>query len=594
LEQVREFPGLFFFMDLSSLTPSQEQAVKHRGSPLMVLAGPGTGKSRTLTFRIAHLIESGIAGPDQILAITFTNKAAEEMRSRIEQLCRSIESSSLPWISTFHGFCFRFLQEHLSTPFQLLSENEALAFLKETVREQFPDFPTQSLKDLARHISWAKNALIPPDSSETLPYWDTYPKWPSCYQVFQKKLADHQFWDFNELLIQTVTLMERNPDLKAVLQARFPYVFIDEFQDINFCQYRLFQLLTQKNGEWMVIGDPNQAIYGFRGASADFFSRLQQDCPSLTEIVLRETFRLNRTVLAASSQVIRSSTRNLISNRKGEPSFPVVILSSAEEEGEYITRMIEEEMGGLSLSAKGPDSFFRQNQPRSFADFAVLYRLHAQGVLLAKAFSKKGIPFKKIQEVHWVERPEIRACLTLLKALPSLEVSPAEAVEEVVSQENPEVHPTTAEGTEALKKLRLWAAMFKGRLGEFIEVLSIQTGLDTYEPDQETVKLLTLHAAKGLEFPIVIIAGCEANLLPLSLLKESDLEEERRLFYVGLTRAKEKIILTWAQKRTLFGQKLVQSPSPFLENIEAILKNQINIAGAKQSKRSQKKQMSLF
>ncbi len=561
---------------------------------MIVLAGPGTGKTRTLTLRIAHLIESGITRPDQILAITFTNKAAEEMRSRIEQLCRSIESASLPWISTFHGFCFRFLREHLSTSFQLLSENESLVFLKETVRKQFPDFPTQSLKDLARHISWAKNALILPDLPETLPHWDTYPKWPSCYQVFQEKLADHQFWDFDELLIQAVTLMERNPDLRAVLQARFPHVFIDEFQDINPCQYRLFQLLTQKNGEWMVIGDPNQAIYGFRGASADFFSRLRQDCPSSTEIVLRETFRLNRTVLAASSQVIRSSPRNLISNRKGEPSFPVVSLSSAEEEGEYITRMIEEEMGGLSLSAEGPNSFFRQNQPRSFADFAVLYRLHAQGVLLAKAFSKKGIPFKKIQEVHWVERAEIRACLTLLKALPSLEVSPAEAIEEVVSHENPEVHPTTAEGAEALKKLRLWAATFKGRLGEFIEVLSIQTGLDTYEPDQETVKLLTLHAAKGLEFPIVIIAGCEANLLPLSLLKESDLEEERRLFYVGLTRAKEKIILTWAKKRTLFGQKLVQSPSPFLENIEALLKDQINIEGTKPSKKPLKKQMSLF
>jgi DNA helicase-2/ATP-dependent DNA helicase PcrA len=587
-------------MDFSSLTPAQEQAVKHLGGPLIVLAGPGTGKTRTLTYRIAHLIASGIARPDQILAVTFTNKAAEEMRARIDQLGRGIEQFIPPWISTFHGFCFRFLRENLSTSYQLLSENEALALLRETVRQQFPDFPTPSLKELARHISWAKNALILPDSSETLPPWDTYPNWPSCYRLFQEKLGVGHFWDFDELLMQAVTLLERNPALKADLQVRLPYVFIDEFQDINPSQYRLFELLTRKNGEWMVIGDPNQAIYGFRGANADFFSRLQQDCPTLKEITLEETFRLNQTVLAASSQVMEGAIYRrpvgLISNLKGEPFLKVVGLSSAEEEGEYLTRIIEEEMGGLSLSSKGMDSFshFRHNQPRSFADFAVLYRLHVQGELLARAFSKKGIPFKKIQEVHWVERPEIRACLTLLLSLPSWAMSPLAALEKVLFEKAPEVHPAAAEGVEALKRLRLWAAAFRGPLKEFIEVLSIQTGLDTFEPDQETVKLLTLHAAKGLEFPVVIITGCEGNLLPLSLLKESDPEEERRLFYVGLTRAKEKVILTWARKRTLFGQKLVQSPSPFLEFIKAPLKEQIDIKGTKPPMKPGKKQLSLF
>ena len=567
-------------MDLSSLTPSQEKAVRHQGGPLIVLAGPGTGKTRTLTYRVAHLIASGIARSDQILAVTFTNKAAEEMRSRIDQLGQGIDQFSSPWISTFHGFCFRFLRENLSTPYQLLSENEALALLQETVRQHFPDFPTPSLKELARRISWAKNALILPNSPERLPPWESYLNWPSCYQAFQEKLGAGLLWDFDELLIQAVTLLERNPDLRADLQARLPYVFIDEFQDINPSQYRLFELLTQKNGEWMVIGDPNQAIYGFRGSSAEFFHRLQQDCPSLTEITLKETFRLNQTVLAASSQVIEGTIGRrpvgLISSLKGEPSLKVITLPSAEEEGEYISRIIEEEMGGLSLSSKGMDSFsdFRHNQPRSFADFAILYRLHVQGELLARIFPKKGIPFKKIQEVHWLERPEIRACLTLLKSLPS-EISPVTALEKVIFGKPSEVHTAAPEGVEAVKKLRLWAAAFRGPLKEFIEALSIQTGLDTYEPDQETVKLLTLHAAKGLEFPIVIIAGCEGNLLPLSLLKQSDPEEERRLFYVGLTRAKEKVILTWAKKRTLFGQKWVQSPSPFLENIKPPLKNRL-------------------
>ncbi len=587
-------------MDLSSLTPSQDQAVRHQGSPLIVLAGPGTGKTRTLTYRIAHLISSGIARSDQILAVTFTNKAAEEMRSRIEQLGSWMDQSSPPWISTFHGFCFRFLQENLSATFQLLSENEALSLLRETVRDQFPDFPMASLKELARRISWAKNALIMPDSSENLSSWDTYPNWPSCYCVFQEKLNTGRLWDFDELILQVVSLLEKNPILRAALQEQRPYVFVDEFQDINPSQYRLFQLLTRKNSQWMVIGDPNQAIYGFRGAGADFFSRLLQDCPNLTEISLKESFRLNQTILAASSQVMESANCRkpveLTSRIKGEPIIKVVGLSSAEEEGEYLARIVEEEMGGLSLSSKGMNSFsdVRHNPPRSFADFAVLYRLHTQGELLAGTFSKKGIPFKKIQEMHWVERPEIRMILGLLRSLPSGDISPMAAVEKVIYEKSIAFKTSASEGVEALKKLRLWAADFKGPLQEFIEALSIQTGLDTYEPDQESVRLLTLHAAKGLEFPIVIIAGCEGNLLPLSLLKESDPEEERRLFYVGLTRAKEKVILTWSKKRTLFGRNLVQSPSPFLSDIKATLKNQTDFKGTRNSVRSRKKQLSLF
>jgi DNA helicase-2/ATP-dependent DNA helicase PcrA len=586
-------------MDLSSLTVTQGQAVRHLGSPLVVLAGPGTGKTRTLTYRIAHLITTGIARPEQILAITFTNKAAEEMRTRVDQLGRGIERFSAPWISTFHGFCFRLLQENLSNPINLLSENEALGLLRKIIREQFPDFPTSSLKELARRISWAKSALILPDSSQVLPHWDTYPNWSSCYRVFQERLSICRFFDFDELLIQTVSGIEGNLELRESLQARFPYIFIDEFQDINPSQYRLFQLLTRDNGEWMVIGDPDQAIYGFRGASADFFSRLHQDYPSLAEITLEETFRLNQTVLAASSQVLEGSMSRkplgLKSSLKGDPTLKIVGLSSAEEEGEYLAGIIEEEMGGLSLSSKGMDSFsdFRHNRPRSFADFAVLYRLHVQGELLARIFSSKGIPFKRIQEIHWVERPEIRACLTLLKSFLSLDISPVAALENVLLADTSDVHPISSEGVEAIKKLRLWSASFKGPLKEFIEVLSIQTGLDTYEPDQETVKLLTLHAAKGLEFPFVFIAGCEGNLLPLSLLKESDPEEERRLLYVGLTRTKEKVLLTWAKKRTLFGRNLVQSPSPFLDNIKSPPKEQLYIEGTRHRKPG-KKQLSLF
>lgn len=587
-------------MDLSSLTFSQTRAVKHRGGPLLVLAGPGTGKTRTLTYRLALMRAEGTARPDQLLAITFTNKAAEEMRSRIEVLGLEIGHTSQPRVTTFHGFCFRFLQEKNATPLQLLSEQEALTLLRETAQETRPDFPAQHFMALARLISRAKNAFQPPDRPESLPDWEEYPDWGGLYKAYQEKLAVQQCLDFDELLIRVVTLLENDPLHREALRHQFPYVFIDEFQDINPVQYRLFQLLTREEGDWMVIGDPNQAIYGFRGASADFFSLLYQHCPTLTEVVLEETFRLPRTVLKASGQVLAASSASrmfpMVATRAGELQIPVAALSSAEEEGEYITRLIEEEMGGLNFNSQIPGSPLRTASSglRGFADFAVLYRLHAQGEQLSQAFLKKGIPFKKIREIPWSERPEIRTCSRLLRALPDRSISPAEALDQVLAQENPELRPTAVEGAEALKKLLLWATTFKGNLEEFTETLAIQTGLDTYEPDKETVKLLTLHAAKGLEFPVVFIAGCEANLLPLSLLKESNPEEERRLFYVGLTRAREKLFLTWSKRRFLFGQKLLQSPSPFINDIEPSLKKQISLKPNNPARRPKKKQLSLF
>lgn len=585
-------------MDFSSLTPAQQKAVRHRGGPLIVVAGPGTGKTRTLTFRIAHLLETRIARPDQILGITFTNKAADEIRTRIEGLAVQIQLPRLPRVTTFHGFCFRFLHENLAAPGQLLSETEALAVLKEAVREKEPRFPAPQFKELSRRISAAKNNRIPAADSSRLPEWDVYPAWPGLYQAYQDKLSRNNFWDFDELILQTLVLLEDNPRLETDTRRRYPFVLVDEFQDINLIQFDLFKRLTRLDGEWMVIGDPDQAIYGFRGAHFNFFQQLQNEMPSLMVIHLEETFRLNPTVLKASIQVIQGSIRpssiKLRSQKDGEGVIPVLVTASEEEEGEQITRLIEKEMGGFTFLDQGERSYSGNLSTRSFSDFAVLYRLHAQGEGLARAFIKKGIPFQKVQEIHWVERPEIRSCLRYLKTLISPDIPAGQAIKELVTRKIIDPKSLALEGAEALKRLAAWSDRFKGPLGDFIEILSIQTGLDSYEPDQEKVSLLTLHAAKGLEFPFVIIAGCEANLLPLSLLKESDPEEERRLFYVGLTRAQDTLVLTWARKRNLFGQRLSQLPSPFLEDIEAELKSQVGPAGKKPSGRPKKKQMSLF
>jgi len=319
---------------------------------------------------------------------------------------------------------------------------------------------------------------------------------------------------------------------------------------------------------------------------------------------LEDTFRLNQTILKASSQVISASSRAFPYRMKtakiGDPTLLVAGLPSAEEEARYLAALIEQRLGGFSFLTSGTGT--TGEQPVSLADFAVLYRLHAQGEIIGRVFDEKGVPYKKVQERHWSDCPEVRQLFARLKSLLPFQGTPLKAVDQIIAlpSRDPGVPHHLSAGTElnqppeALKKLRLLAATFQGGLESFLEILSLQTGLDSYEPDQENVKLLTLHAAKGLEFPFVILSGCEANLLPLTLFGESDPEEERRLFYVGLTRATQNIFLTWAKKRRLYGQTLRQSPSPFLGDIEEMLKSNVPLSETLKPDRPRRRQLSLF
>ena len=591
-------------MDQAALTPSQRQAVTHRGGPLMVLAGPGTGKTRTLTYRLAYLVlEQGIP-PKNILAVTFTNQAAEEMRARVAQLLPRDSGGPPPWITTFHGFSYRLLRQSFFPNHQLLSENESLEVLRSSLRDRHQEFPSKLLKELSRLISLAKGSLLTPEEADRLPGWEALPEWPAVYRTYQDRLSDKNLWDFDDLIQQTAFLLEEQPGFRKQWQLRVPQVLVDEFQDINTAQYRLFRLLAGDHREWLVIGDPNQAIYGFRGAGANFFNRLREQVPQITEIHLEDTFRLNQTILKASSQVISASSRAFPYRMKtakiGDPTLLVAGLPSAEEEARYLAALIEQRLGGFSFLTSGP--LGTEGQPVSLADFAVLYRLHAQGEIIGRVFDEKGVPYKKVQERHWSDCPEVRQLFARLKSLLPFQGTPLKAVDQIIAlpSRDPGVPHHLSAGTElnqppeALKKLRLLAATFQGGLESFLEILSLQTGLDSYEPDQENVKLLTLHAAKGLEFPFVILSGCEANLLPLTLFGESDPEEERRLFYVGLTRATQNIFLTWAKKRRLYGQTLRQSPSPFLGDIEERLKSNVPLSETLKPDRPRRRQLSLF
>jgi DNA helicase II / ATP-dependent DNA helicase PcrA len=591
-------------MDQAALTPQQRQAVTHRVGPLMVLAGPGTGKTRTLTHRLAHLVlEQGLS-PKSILAVTFTSQAAEEMRVRVAQLLPQDSGADRPWITTFHGFSYRLLRQSFFPNHRLLSENEASEVLKSSLRNRPQKFPSKLLKELSRRISWSKGFLYTPQEADRLPGWEVFPEWPAVYRTYQDKLSDQNLWDFDDLIQQTVFLLEEQPVFRKQWQLRVPQVLVDEFQDINTAQYRLFRLLAGDHSEWLVIGDPNQAIYGFRGAGAVFFNRLREQVPQLTEIHLEDTFRLNQTILKASSQVILAGSRAFSYRMKtvkiGDPTLPVAGLASAEEEARYLAALIEQRLGGFSFLTSGPAG--NEEQPLSLADFAVLYRLHAQGEIIGRVFDEKGIPYQKVQERHWSDGPEIRQLFARLKSLLPFQGTPLKAVDQVIAlpSRDPNDPQRRSAGTEpnppteVLKKLRLLAATFRGGLESFLEILSLQTGLDSYEPDQENVKLLTLHAAKGLEFPFVILSGCEANLLPLTVFGESDPEEERRLFYVGLTRASQNVFLTWAKKRRLHGQTLWQSPSPFLGDIEEMLKSNVPLPETLKSDRPRRRQLSLF
>jgi DNA helicase-2/ATP-dependent DNA helicase PcrA len=591
-------------MDQAALTPQQRQAVTHRGGPLMVLAGPGTGKTRTLTHRLAYMVLDRGIPPENLLAVTFTNQAAEEMRLRVAQLLPRDSGAAPPWITTFHGFSYRLLRQSFFPNHQLLSENESLEVLRSSLRDRQHKFPLKVLKELFRRISSAKGSLLTPEEADHLAGWDSLPEWPAVYRIYQDRLANQNLWDFDDLIQQTVFLLQEQPDFRNQWQLRYPQVLVDEFQDINAAQYRLFRLLAGDHGEWLVIGDPDQAIYGFRGAGANFFDRLREQVPQVTEIHLEDTFRLNQTILKASSQVISASSRAFAYRMKtakiGDPTLAVASLPSAEEEARYLAALIERRLGGFSFLTSG--SVGTEKHPVSLADFAVLYRLHAQGELIGRVFDEKGVPYKKVQERHWSDCSEVRQLFARLKSLLPFQGTPLKAVDQVIAlpSREPDVPPHLLPGTgpnqpaDALKKLRLLATTFQGGLESFLEVLSLQTGLDSYEPDQENVKLLTLHAAKGLEFPFVLLSGCEANLLPLTVFGESDPEEERRLFYVGLTRATQNIFLTWAKKRRLHGQTLWQSPSPFLGDIEESLKSSVPLSGTLKPNRPRRRQLSLF
>lgn len=610
---------------LADLNDEQRAAVHCIDRSVIIIAGPGTGKTRTLTVRIAHLIQAHSVAPEQILTITFTNKAAAEMAHRLEGLLGRATAQRIT-IRTFHALGALILHEAgeaigLSPTFAICSEEDRRALLKPILLDQGEKVINQRLADLSK----AKNALLWPDSPQLAELFPGDEALADLYSRYQAALRAHRLLDFDDLILQTVHLFEREPMLLQRYQERFRWLSVDEYQDMNLAQYRLLRLLTPPTTNLCAIGDPDQAIYGFRGATREYFLQFQADFPSARLLQLRQNYRSTQTILDAAMQVIqesndRDAALTIWSDFVDQTKLEIYGAPTDKAEAEYVVHQIEQMVGGTSyFSLDSGRATGTETGIRDFGDFAVLYRTSAQSRLLEEAFHRSGIPYQIVGQTPLVEYKEIRLILAYLWLtinptstfyqeqvyanvrrkdltrigyfLPRLrDLQGQQPIQRLIATistfltDDLEVAFSEAQ-QQRIAQLSRRAGAFDQGLAPFLEAMLLQNEVDHYHPQADRVTLMTLHAAKGLEFPVVFMVGCEETLLPYQLAgRASDLDEERRLFYVGMTRAQQKLILLHARRRVLFGQRIQNPPSRFLNDIASTLKELKAMAGRKTPK----------
>jgi uncharacterized protein (TIGR00375 family) len=661
----------------------QRQAINHGPGPLMIVAGPGTGKTTTLTRRIAHLLTEGRCPADRILAITFTDKAAREMRERLRHL---LPGRPLPLAATFHAFCRQLMHEDASrNPPTVLDEPARLFILEGILRRMGGEGLPIKLKprELLARIETAKQNLQPPDQFfESVALETAASQFARGYREYQALLAQQGGCDFDDLIMAVVLRLETEAGFRETMQKRFRQVFIDEYQDLNHAQYRLVKVLVPPDGNICVIGDPDQAIYGFRGSDTAYFNRFVEDFPDAAVIHLERNYRSTETILEASWQIIRHRGRDagpampwarLVSGKQGAATVAVLEQRSEKAEAVAVGRIIESQVGGtgfLAIDAGKVDSSSVAAE-RSFGDFAVLFRTLRQAEVFAEVFTRAGIPFQTASRRNQLERPGVAPLLALyrlvndrgsprdlavgaglwapvldkpllnrfldwqarqgnpfsraleataelpadvisaaqrarlqgwVRALAQLKTklggrTPADQLTMLVKQltveeESDRPAPGPEETIAALADL---AADCGDDHDRFMARLALLEDADTLREGVEKVALLSMHAAKGLEFPVVFIAGCEDGLVPFDGIggKAADPAEERRLFYVAMTRARDQLYFTWSRRRTIYGRKCDQRLSPFVSEIEARLLAHQSLEAA-DSRRSRQVQLKLF
>jgi len=511
----------------NGLNEEQQTAVAIPDKPVLVQAGPGTGKTRTLCHRIADLIRTGAAQSREITAVTFTRKAAQEVRDRLRGLVPGGKIEDC-WIGTFHQLGARILnlfanREDLQGRDKILDRNEALTLFRQAAKQADLDLPAARISHLFNEVSLLKqNLVLPSDSAVTGASRE-------AYMAYEKFLLEEHSFDLDDLVAKPVALLRETPEQALkISESIVQHLLVDEFQDVNKAQYEMVTLLAGPDGHGLfAIGDPDQAIYGFRGSDRSFFLKFIDDYPETCRVRLTRNYRSQRTILNAACGILAADGQGLLPERDAETAVKMVLLPSGPSEGEFITRTIEALIGGSSFFSMDAGRATGREREFGFRDFAVLFRLNAIGDTLEEAFSNSGIPFQRARKVN----PE----------------DEAEAID-----------------TRA-----------------------------------EAVTLMTIHAAKGLEFPVVFIAGCEDGIIPYTAMAESeghyfDMDEERRLLYVAMTRARDELFLTRASRRILYGRQLENPPSRFLDSVDGSLYEFMNPLEGRQRRNRGPSQCELF
>lgn len=631
---------------LDDLNPIQKKAVLETEGPLLVFAGAGSGKTRVLTYRIAYLIQEKGVSPSHIFAVTFTNKAAEEMRERVERLLGG--SVKGIWISTFHSACARILRHHIEKlgyqrNFVIYDEEDQERHLKNVMKELGLDFKMFHPRAMQSAIDQLKNEGIPPEQFQPSYYNIFQKRLAQVYQRYQEDLKRNNGVDFGDLLLLTISLFKKFPEVLQSYQTLWHYVMVDEFQDTNLIQYQLIRQLVKSHGNICVVGDDDQSIYRWRGAEVGNILNFEKDFPGTKVITLEQNYRSTKNILQAANHMVqrnrfRKDKRLWTENPEGE-RITFFVAKDEKEEANFVIQKIKEYLS-------------RNASEQPYRDVAVFYRINAQSRALEEAFVKHHIPYTMVGGLKFYERKEIKDILAYLKWLsnPSdslslrriINVPPRgigektlekmelyskdkglslyegmklslkeewlpsfikekiltflqfieelrrEAQSFTLSQLTMTILTQTGylnrlkeEGTEeALSRLEnieeLLTVMEEfeegeggGTLEQFLEKVSLMTDIDLYENKENRVSLMTLHCAKGLEFPVVFMVGMEEGLLPHYRRGEEieDLEEERRLCYVGITRAKRKLYLSRAERRSTFGVGRANLPSRFLDEL---------------------------
>ncbi|MFZ1655807.1 MAG: DNA helicase PcrA [Lactococcus raffinolactis] len=637
---------------LQGMNDRQAEAVQSTEGPLLIMAGAGSGKTRVLTHRIAYLIEEKMVNPWNILAITFTNKAAREMRERAIDLNPRTQDTL---IATFHSMCVRILRrdaDHIgyNRNFTIVDPGEQRTLMKRILKELNVDPKKFTERTILGTISNSKNDLVTAESyakNANDLYTEIVAK---AYKRYETELKRSESMDFDDLIMNTILLFDKNPDVLAYYQGKFQYIHVDEYQDTNHAQYQLVQLLAKRFKNLCVVGDADQSIYGWRGADMQNILDFEQDYPEAKVVLLEENYRSTKTILQAANEVINNNKKrrpkklwtqnadgeNIIYHRSGDER----------EEANFVAGQINHEL---------------QKNKRQYSDFAVLYRTNAQSRAIEEALLKSNIPYTMVGGTKFYSRKEIRDVVAYLNVIanvrdnisferivnePKRGVGPKalETLRDFAAQQNVslleasrdvtlsslkgkaaselfnlahtllnladdvdqftitelvekvldkttykkalEVQTTSLEAQNRLENIEEFLTVTKSfddkesenavegetgldKLSRFLNDLSLVADTDSYDETSQ-VTLMTLHAAKGLEFPVVFLVGMEEGVFPLSRQAEDEdeLEEERRLAYVGITRAEEVLYVTNASSRMLFGRSSYNQPSRFLREID--------------------------